>query len=75
MNRSSVTAARNKTAGRVVLGPRLVKKECVRIVALADGSGNIEMYDKHTASWRDAAEWCSFREVWSAPAAADPTPY
>ena len=30
-----------KTAGRIVLGPRMVGKQYARIVALADGSGRI----------------------------------
>jgi len=61
----------DKTAGRVVLGPRLLGTDYVRIVARADGSGRIELYDRESASWRDAPERCTFSDVWSAPAAAD----
>ena len=67
-----MTLARpNKATGRVVLGPRLLGSNYVRIVARADGSGRIELYDKKTGSWEDALEHCTFSEVWSAPAAAD----
>lgn len=69
-----MTVARpDKTRGRVVLGPRLLGKEYVRIVARADGSGHIEMYDKHTHSWRDAPEHCTFSDVWSASTVAHAT--
>jgi len=61
----------DKTVGRVVLGPRLVGNEYLRIVARADGSGHIQLYDKGTASWADAPERCTFSAVWSAPTAAD----
>lgn len=56
-----------KTTGRVVLGPRLVGKQYARIVALADGSGRIEVYDKIARSWL-ADEACGFCELWSAAA-------
>ncbi|MGZ9012579.1 MAG: hypothetical protein ACXW2L_09985 [Burkholderiales bacterium] len=69
-----MTVARpNKTAGRVVLGPRLLGRDYVRIVARADGSGHIERYDRQSGSWRDASEQCTFSEVWSAPAASHAT--
>jgi hypothetical protein len=61
----------NKTVGRVVLGPRLVGKDYVRIVARADGSGHMERYDRNTASWRDALESCTFTDLWAAPALVD----
>ena len=57
-----------RTVGRIVLGPREVRGRYVRIVAQADGSGRIEMYDVDSASWSDAVEQCSFSDVWSAPA-------
>jgi hypothetical protein len=69
-----VTVARpDKTTGRVVFGPRLLGTEYVRIVARADGSGHIELYDRQMKLWRDAADRCSFADVWSAPAARDAT--
>ena len=61
----------DKTVGRVILGPRLVGKDYVRIVARADGSGRIELYDRKTGSWLDALESCTFSDVWSAPASPD----
>jgi len=57
-----------RTAGRIVLAPRQVRGRYVRIVALADGSGRIELYDAESGAWCDAYEECSFSEVWSAPA-------
>jgi hypothetical protein len=67
-----MTIARpDKTVGRIVLGPRLLGTDYVRIVARADGSGRIQLYDKSTASWADAPERCTFSAVWSAPAAVD----
>lgn len=61
----------NKTVGRVVLGPRLIGSKYVRIVAKADGSGAIELYDRTAGTWRDASGQCTFSDLWSAPAAAD----
>lgn len=58
----------NKTTGRVVLGPRASGNHYVRIVALADGSGRVEMYDKAARAWIDALETCSFSDVWRATA-------
>ena len=57
-----------RTVGRIVLGPREVRGRYVRIVAQADGSGRIEIYDVDSASWSDAVEQCTFSDVWSAPA-------
>ena len=57
-----------KIAGRVVLGPRLVGKKYARIVALADGSGRIEVYDSAVGQWGAALESCCFGELWSAAA-------
>ena len=65
-----MTIARpDKTVGRIVLGPRLLGADYVRIVSRADGSGRIQLYDKVTSSWTDAPERCTFSAVWSAPAA------
>jgi len=57
-----------KIAGRVVLGPRLVGKQYARIIALADGSGRIEVYDNDSGKWSAAPESCCFGELWSAAA-------
>ena len=62
------TAKPDKRAGRVVLGPRLVGKRYARIVALADGSGQIEIFDADTERWTPALESCAFSDVWSAGA-------
>jgi hypothetical protein len=65
-----MTLARpNKTVGRIVLGPRVLGTDYVRIVARADGSGRIELYDKESQSWRDASEQWTFSDVWSASTA------
>jgi hypothetical protein len=57
-----------KTAGRVVLGPRLVGQQYARIVSVADGSGRIEVFDKAAGLWCAALESCGFCELWSAAA-------
>lgn len=57
-----------KTAGRVVLGPRFVGEHYARIVAVADGSGRIEIYDQAAGAWCAALESCGFGELWSAAA-------
>jgi hypothetical protein len=54
-----------KTVGRVVLGPRRVRNGYARIVAKANGSGRIELFDMKAGSWREAFEECSFDDVWS----------
>jgi hypothetical protein len=56
----------NKTPGRVVLGPRLIGTNCLRIVSRADGSGRIQLYDPATAAWCDASERWTFDDIWSA---------
>ena len=61
----------NKTAGRVVLGPRPVSSGYARIVARADGSGRIELWDTKTHAWSEALERCTFDDIWSAPAVFD----
>jgi hypothetical protein len=53
--------------GRIVLGPRRVRNGYARIVANANGSGRIELFDARSGAWRDAAEKCTFSELWSAP--------
>jgi hypothetical protein len=61
----------NKTPGRVVLGPRVLGTNYVRIVARADGSGRIELYDRKREMWCEALEQCTFSDIWSAPTAVD----
>ena len=63
-----------KLAGRVVVGPRQVQSGYARIVACEDGSGRIELYDAATRSWTDGAAMCTFSEIWSATASAEPGP-
>ncbi|MDB5904939.1 MAG: hypothetical protein JWM26_3817 [Betaproteobacteria bacterium] len=62
----STMAHPNKTAGRVVLGPRQVRSGYARIVAISDGSGRIEIFDSKSGSWCDAVGECTFGEIWSA---------
>ena len=51
-----------------MLGPRLVGTQYARIVALADGSGRIEVWDKLAGAWSPpAADSCGFCDLWSAP--------
>ena len=67
-----MTLARpNKTTGRVVLGPRLVDSEYVRIVALADGGGRVEIFDKQIGTWGDASDKYTFSDVWRAGAVTE----
>jgi hypothetical protein len=63
-----------KVAGRVVIGPRQVQNGYARIVACEDGSGRIELYDAAERRWCEASGNCSFSELWSAPATAEPCP-
>jgi hypothetical protein len=70
-NHEMTLARPNRMVGRVVLGPRVWGKDYVRIVARADGSGCIELYDRKTKSWCDVVEQCTFSDVWSAPTAVD----
>src|SRR5687768_9451431 len=63
-----------KFAGRVVIGPRKVQEGYARIVACEDGSGRIELYDPAKRRWCEASEKCSFSELWTAPATAEPCP-
>lgn len=56
----------NKSTGRVVLGPRQVRNGYARIVAIADGSGRIEIFDAKLGTWCDGGGECSFDELWSA---------
>jgi hypothetical protein len=59
-----VLARPNKTIGRIVLGPRRLGHDYVRIVARSDGSGRVEIYDRSTGAWAEAFERCSFSDVW-----------
>lgn len=65
-------ACPRKTVGRIVLGPRRVGRSYARIVARADGSGRIELYDAASGAWQEAPEECSFSEIWSAPSQSMP---
>ena len=67
-------ASPSKITGRIVLGPRRVGMHYARIVARADGSGRIELYDRQSGAWHEAVEECSFSEIWSAPASGAPLP-
>ena len=55
-----------KTTGRVVLGPRRVGAKYARIVALVDGSGQIEIFDEVARAWCAAGDLCNFCDLWSA---------
>ena len=57
--------------GRVVLGPRPVKSGYARIVAAADGSGRLEVFDPSLGTWHEAAGACTFDELWRAAAVFD----
>ena len=61
-----VVAHPSKIVGRIVLGPRQVACGFARIVARADGSGRIELFDQKAGGWRDASGGCTFSEIWSA---------
>ena len=61
----------NKSVGRIVLGPRPVKNGYARIVATADGSGRIEVFDAAMGAWHDAVGACTFDELWRAAAVFD----
>ena len=56
----------SKTVGRIVLGPRQVQSGYARIVAVADGSGRIELFNPQSGAWSDALGGCTFGELWSA---------
>lgn len=66
-----LVARPDKTAGRIVLGPRRLGHDYVRIVARPDGSGRVEIYDRSIRAWADALERFSFIDVWRAPAVDD----
>ena len=59
-----------KTAGRVLLGPKKIGRGYARIVASRDGSGRIESFDLVSRLWVTAPESITFSEVWSAPPAS-----
>ena len=67
----SLIAHPNKLVGRVVLGPRPVRNGYARIVASADGSGRMELFDAAVGTWRDASGACTFDELWKAAAVFD----
>lgn len=56
-----------KTAGRVLIGPKKLGRGYARIVANRDGSGRIESFDPVSRIWVPAPENITFSEVWSAP--------
>ena len=56
--------------GRVLLGPKKVRKGYARIVAHKDGSGCIESFDLVSRTWSAAPESLTFNEVWRAPVVA-----
>ena len=56
-----------KTADRVLIGPKKLGRSYVRIVANRDGSGRIESFDPVSRIWVPAPENITFSEVWSAP--------
>lgn len=59
-----------KTAGRVLIGPKKIGRGYARIVANRDGSGRIESFDLVSRIWVPAPESVTFSEVWSAPSAS-----
>jgi hypothetical protein len=59
--------------GRVLVGPKKLRKGYVRIVSLKDGSGRIEAFDPETGAWLEASRSVTFNEVWSAPSAQPPS--
>ena len=61
-----VIAHPSKVVGRIVLGPRQVGNVFARIVAKADGSGRIELFDQKSGAWCEASGGCTFSEIWSA---------
>jgi len=56
-----------KTAGRVLIGPKKLGRGYVRIVANRDGSGRIESFNSVSRIWVSAPESITFSDVWSAP--------
>ena len=63
---------RELVAGRVLLGPKQVGLGYARIVALKDGSGCIECYDKMSGAWTPAPPSLTFNEVWAAATVVAP---
>ncbi|HYC45003.1 MAG TPA: hypothetical protein VED01_05910 [Burkholderiales bacterium] len=55
-----------KATGRVVLGPCLVGTQYVRLVAMVDGSGLIQVYNASRGEWQSADNECDFAALWSA---------
>lgn len=58
--------------GRVLLGPKEVGTSYARIVALKDGSGCIQSFDKTTGTWSPAPIDLTFNEVWKAETVVAP---
>ena len=67
----AILASPRKVTGRVVLGPRLVGKQYARIIALANGAGRLEIYDRAADAWCAAPDSCSFALLWSAAPCTD----
>ena len=59
-------------AGRVLLGPKQLTAGYARIVALKDGSGCIECYDKISGIWSPAPQSLTFNELWAAETVVSP---
>ena len=59
-------------AGRVLFGPKQTSVGYARIVALKDGSGCIECFDKVTGTWSAAPPSLTFNEVWTAATVTAP---
>ena len=57
----------NSFPGRVLVGPKKLGRDFVRIVSQRNGSGLIECYDQSLRAWQPAPLAISFGEVWSAP--------
>ncbi len=62
-----IVTGRERSAGRVVCGPKLLNGKFVRIISQTDGSGRIEVFDGRTRYWVPAPNDVSFSDVWSAP--------
>lgn len=58
--------------GRVLLGPKEVGAGYARIIALKDGSGCIESFDKITGKWAAAPLDLTFSAVWKAETVVAP---
>ena len=54
-------------AGRVLIGPKLVRGVYARIISQKDGSGLIESFDPASRTWSMAPQSVTFSEIWRAP--------